>query len=497
MQIRDLSRIQRYPYLYMTLLSAVLTVPIWLVKYPPLVDYPNHLARGYVLAHLADGNNGLDRFYQSDWGPYPYILPDLLLVALQRVVGIYIAGKVVLSLCIFSLPIVTLLLIRIANPGHDFLALWALPVAYNSCFLMGFVSSQLSVPLCILLLALWLRYLNRPTVAKYTVLVLLATLLYFTHLLGFGVAGLLVVSYIVLARLGLSRAACSILMFGPGVLLYAWSRWRILDISRASFAFDIHSKISDLGTPLRGPYKVVDGVSIAVVLATGMWVLWRTSPTNWSRRWLGLAGVVFAAFCICPGENGSAGYIAMRLPLIGMLIALCAIKRYERRRALVVAALLLFLIRTVAVFIYFEQEGERLNRLSAGINSIPNMATVFPISPRFTGAKYWRRADVHMWAYGVIDRGWLSSAVFHIHGLQPLAIPRGESCPNQLCGPLVDRSPDWSVVQRTYDYVWADDTPEYAVALSRIGDCVYSDGDLQVYRLRIPEGAEPLGLGNR
>jgi hypothetical protein len=53
------------------ILAAILLVPIWSVAFPPLLDYPNHLARSFVLAHLADPAYTFSRFYRADWGAYP------------------------------------------------------------------------------------------------------------------------------------------------------------------------------------------------------------------------------------------------------------------------------------------------------------------------------------------------------------------------------------------------------------------------------------------
>jgi hypothetical protein len=40
--------------LLLALIAVALLFPVWLVRYPPLLDYPNHLARSFVLAHLHD-----------------------------------------------------------------------------------------------------------------------------------------------------------------------------------------------------------------------------------------------------------------------------------------------------------------------------------------------------------------------------------------------------------------------------------------------------------
>src|ERR1700694_49046 len=58
------------------ILAAMLVAPIWSAAFPPLLDYPNHLARSFVLAHLNDSHFSFRQFYRADWGAYPYLGMD-------------------------------------------------------------------------------------------------------------------------------------------------------------------------------------------------------------------------------------------------------------------------------------------------------------------------------------------------------------------------------------------------------------------------------------
>lgn len=95
------------PFFYIAagLIACALLVPVWLVKYPPLLDYPNHLARTFVLAHLKDPTYHFGAFYSADWGPYPYLGMDVVLVSLQKFLSAETAGKVFLSLCVITVPL--------------------------------------------------------------------------------------------------------------------------------------------------------------------------------------------------------------------------------------------------------------------------------------------------------------------------------------------------------------------------------------------------------
>jgi hypothetical protein len=120
--------------LWMLLIPAALLAPIWTVRYPPVVDYPNHLASVFVLAHLKDPSFHFSGFYAADWNPSPYLAMDVILVGLQRFMPIEIAGRVLLGLCVLAVPAAALFFIWRANPGEQSLALWSLAITQNLYF---------------------------------------------------------------------------------------------------------------------------------------------------------------------------------------------------------------------------------------------------------------------------------------------------------------------------------------------------------------------------
>src|ERR1019366_10115497 len=79
------------------ILAAMLVAPIWSARFPPLLDYPNHLARSFVLTHLHDPAFSFSNFFRADWGAYPYLGLDASLAVLGRMFPIETAGRVFLS----------------------------------------------------------------------------------------------------------------------------------------------------------------------------------------------------------------------------------------------------------------------------------------------------------------------------------------------------------------------------------------------------------------
>src|SRR5437763_16598005 len=74
--------------------ALLLLLPIFLISEPPLLDYPNHVASAYVIAHLHDPGLTFSKYFQAHWGPYPYVVMDLVLVGLQKLMPVEAAGRV-------------------------------------------------------------------------------------------------------------------------------------------------------------------------------------------------------------------------------------------------------------------------------------------------------------------------------------------------------------------------------------------------------------------
>jgi len=83
--------------------AAVLLFPLSIVHYPPLLDYPDHLARSFIVVHLNDPHYRFRDLYFTEWGPYPYLGMDVSLIALQQFLPAETAGRVFLSICVLEI----------------------------------------------------------------------------------------------------------------------------------------------------------------------------------------------------------------------------------------------------------------------------------------------------------------------------------------------------------------------------------------------------------
>jgi hypothetical protein len=77
----------------LAVLALLLVVPIWLVTYPGMVDYPNHLTRCYIMAHYAGHPEFMQRYTISLF-PLPNLGIDLIVTNLARFLPILLAGRI-------------------------------------------------------------------------------------------------------------------------------------------------------------------------------------------------------------------------------------------------------------------------------------------------------------------------------------------------------------------------------------------------------------------
>ncbi len=461
--------------------AGLLLLPIWLVAFPPLLDYPNHLARAFVLAHLNDAHFSFAQFYRADWGAYPYLGMDASLAVLGPMFPIETAGRVYLSLCLLALPAAAWFFLRQAQPETETAFLWALLIAYNVFFLEGFLNFDLSLAVGFFALGLWLRWLARPAIGRWIAALVAFTALYFTHLLGFGIAGLILAAYLALSRRPLRDWLWSAALALPGVAFYLHSSRVGLTASKIVFhGWD--DKIDSLGMILHGYWPWLDWISLGALTIWFFAAWWRNPEFRWDKKWMAIAAFLFALFWLIPWMWGEGSDLDIRV-LPFLFVAILATAKVGRRaKSLAAIPLLLFAAQTVSVTRHFKQAQPALAGLARSFDAVPRGALVLPIVEGDEDPI--ERPFTHFWAYGVIRRGWFSPYLMDEPGQTPMRIIHECYTPDGFWNLVYDEPPDWQQVRTDYDYVWAYDVPKFSAQLAAIADRIYSSGPLEVYRIR-------------
>lgn len=466
--------------LLVALLATLLLLPLWIVRYAPLLDYPDHLARAFIIVHLKDPAYRFGNFYLTEWGPYPYLGTDLLLIGLQRLLPVEAAGRVLLSICVIAVPLGGWWFLRQANPGHDALALWALLLSYDPFFLDGFVNFQLGLALCFFALGFWLQHLEKPTIRLWVTGIALVTCSYFTHLIAFGITGFVVLVYSLARRLELRQILWSWGLFVPGVTTFFLSHAGLYGGAETQF-HSLPQKFFAARTALLHSYSFRLELVAFWTIVVCMFAAWfRNHEFHWNRTWLIVFFATAGLFLVLPNEVGDIWLIDVRLIPALFLLLLGVAKLGRRQRVLALVAVALFGMRTVDIVRNFISQQSALLNTEQAIAMLPRNVRLLPIiNVDIVNDDLLHQLYAHFWEYAIIQRGVLAPYRLDLQQLTPLRIKQEVYVPDD----PETQPPNWQEVCDNYDYVWTYRTDYYNRYLLAFGTEVYHSGRLRLFRL--------------
>ena len=344
---------------------AALLAPLTLTDMPPMLDYPNHMARLSVLAALPD-DPVLARFYEPHWRIIPNLALDLIVPPLARIWSIHAVGRVTAGV-ILLLPLLGAVAYRRALTGRwSYWPLGAALFAYNAGFLRGYLNFIASVGLALLLAAVWVAWRERRPVLTTAVAAVGATLLFFCHLAGLAFFAVLAAAHDIAHiaaviqgraagtpwRAFAARLAAGVLVFALPAFLYMLS-----DLHGMTDPAEFRSFASKAGAAMFPAKNYVWPLDLAAAIAAAA-----VFVVCLARRWCvvpleaGLALSVLAVlFLALPhGLKGTfdvdTRFVTM-IALFAPAVLVPAAIRPAIARAIGAACLLLFLARMAVILI--------------------------------------------------------------------------------------------------------------------------------------------------
>jgi hypothetical protein len=173
-----------------------------------------------------------------------------------------------------------------------------------------------------------------------------------------------------------------------------------------------------------------------------------------------------------------------RLSIFILVIALAAFDPGRRKKWFFVCGVMAASLHLLDVTQNFIRSQASIETTLEALASIPPGSKVLPLVRRPANEHLQRAPTVHLWAYGVIRKNWISPYLFHGEGVLPLEatstlyIPRWVDADGRFAVPL-----NWDRVRVQYDYIWADNIPDLAPDLARIAQPVVQKRLLRIYRV--------------
>ena len=409
-------------------LAVVLAVPFFLVDVPPVLDYPNHLARYFVLAHPDDPY--LSQIYQPQWRLVPNTGMDALGAVLLKLTSVHVGGRMLLALSLFAPVIGVIAYHRVAFGRFEYWPLASGLIAYNGIFFLGFMNFLLSLGLALVGAACWMA--QRRGGGRWGAVAVggvAGALIFLGHLFGVIMFALLIGAQ-EWARLWSQRRSGDFvpqlavtvgllaLTLAPAVLLYLAGP--LSEGAAAPGAWLGFRKIWTSFTPF-----MTTNVWLTVWTATGvaavLLLCWRhavLAPGIW------LAMLLLALlFLAAPTSIKGASFVDVRLPLMIALLLFGGLQpNFQRREAMVAAVIVtgLLVIRTGYISSDWIAHRRDLADLRRAIAPLPPLSRVLVASSVVGTALYdevpsrllpgMYRLDRHLGALVAIER----------HGFWPL-----------------------------------------------------------------------------
>lgn len=161
--------------------AILFALAVWVTPFPPLIDYPQHVAVGALLRRMADPTSAERALYEPNFVTYNGGF-HLVLAALSFVVRPETAGKLLLSIYPLAFAYAVHALVKVAARPRWY-GFFALPVTWSFVVGWGFANYVMSIPFVILAFTFWLRARRGEKGALWKVMVLSAFLSY-THVLA-------------------------------------------------------------------------------------------------------------------------------------------------------------------------------------------------------------------------------------------------------------------------------------------------------------------------
>lgn len=377
----------RFAALFVSLL-VLASLPLWPGEMLPLLDYPNHLARMYLLAHLAE-QPGLQQFYEVVWRPLPNLAMDAVVPWLARLVPLALAGKLFVLATFFLIAGGVAVLQRCLFGVWSVWSCLAFLLLYNRLLLWGFLGYLFGAGLALWAFAAWIALNRRGSATRVVLGCLAALLLYFAHLMALGLYGVVVLGFeaglLLRHRPPLTAALRALAVAGipflpPLALMVLGS-----GAAEGSVLFAQPGRKLDLIFSVFDDYNRPFDVACFLLALGGLGLCF-------ARRWVSLAPAMAAplvllglVYLAMPSQLFTAQGADRRVPLMLFLLLIAgsswSVPRPRLARSVLAGALLLFLLRLAVVAASWQSSGRIYATLLAGLDAVPpgsRIAVAFP-----------------------------------------------------------------------------------------------------------------------
>ena len=423
-----------------------LLLPLFVVEIPPVLDYPNHLARLWLLS-MSPPDPILSSMYAPDWHLLPNLAIDAIMPPLLRALPLDVAGRLMLAVTLL-LPVTGA--VALHRAVHRRWSLWPLSsclIAYNIVFLLGFMNFLLGLGVALLTAAAWTGLRPQRPLLAMAALSAGAVAVFFCHVVSLLVLGVIVVctqAEFLLTRWrrreGVLRAAmhdgaeCAAAFAIPAYLYLASS----FGTAGGTVQYQpLKVKLLELVSPVLSYDLPLDALTAVVILSVVALSLWRGRSTVLPLRVAIAIAVLMLVFIVAPyGAKGGA-WLDLRFPIMAAFLLFAGLAPRALPRAFGIGAGLaisiLFAVRTARVAEVWHAHNAYVDVLRGVVAKVPpgSRVIVARVDPRLN-RRWWHEvppgrrligigsADDHLAVLLLTERRAFSPLLFSSPTQQPI-----------------------------------------------------------------------------
>ena len=445
-------------------------IPIWRVSHPPLLDYPNHLARMYIISHASQVP--INQYYEIRWAIVPNLAMDLVVPFLNQLFPLTVAAKLFITSAFFLLTAGSLILSKAIFGKMSPIAFASFLLLYNRAFEMGFLNFLFSCGLALFAIAIWIGMAHEKAWLRRLCGIVVAPILFFSHLYGFVIYAFFTLAYEVWNGARHARTASS--RFSTHDLLCIWFPQFLFPAVLFAFFSPTASVVGGLPQDLKMIHRMVLGqewitsklgalsnvlpgyeprVDLVVALGLGGLLLYAAIAASKSfptYAWVAIC-LALALYLFLPAAMFGGTYIDWRL-LIPLAFVIVSALPYRSQSTLTLWCVLcligLLLLLIVNAVNRKWIEGERLySEYKSIVEAIPTGARLFPYSLCSTNQDLTFPIPVeHLVSFAVIDRQAFVPSLFAFNGQQVLRLRTDQYSSIFAVGV------DWDYIAAHYDF---------------------------------------------
>ncbi|MDF0643655.1 MAG: hypothetical protein P0111_06460 [Nitrospira sp.] len=489
-------RENRTYFLAFAVLISLQLCPIWFTPYPAMHDYPNHLARSFIL-HAYNDSTSYQATYERDGRILPNLAMDLIVPNLMFGMSIETSSRVFLSLIILAFGIGVHLLGSAVQAPANWSALAATFFTYNFTMSYGFANYMFGVGLFFITVATWIRFECRWTPFNLLLISALAMGCFISHLSAFV---FLAISLLCLTGLQVIKARSFQVAHGVGLLpligpTVAYIYYTIGIDYRLPMEWWhplIIKKLTGLLYPFLS-YHLIFDLCLATAFMLLMFIGMRkktVSIVSWELLMVG--GLFLILYVVSPMNGGiQSSYIDRRFLLPAAVFLLLAVRFDVAKTAasyVLIGLLSVCVLRTGEVWYHWNRIGHEVRKQVQIMSHLPDGARLYPMivhDPSPTGEWLW---DMHFFFtahYATIYRNSFVPTIYAWKNVHPIYLRSTETGFMQVERTTPIEHVNWQNIFLKYDFLWGYKlSEEFERFLLGRGRLVAKSGDTVLINLQ-------------